>query len=63
MSGANSVCTENVSDLIVIGMARQSLPDNKMPQWEEISAVAMSVQNLKLSPLLFSIEGGGLRSG
>ena len=57
MSGARSVWAQKVSHLVVIGMARQSLPDRKMAEWEEISAVAMSVQNLHLA--LSSIEGAG----
>ena len=57
MSGARSAWAQKVSHLVVIGMARQSLSDKKMPEWEEISAVAMSVQNLHLA--LTSIEGAG----
>ena len=49
MSSARSVWPENVSHLILISMVRQALPDKKLPEWEEISAVACSVQNLHLS--------------
>ena len=37
-----------VSHLIMIGMKRQARPDRRLPEWEEISAVAMSVQNIYL---------------
>ena len=33
-----------VSHVILIGMKRQSRPDKRLPEWEEICAVAMSVQ-------------------
>ena len=49
MSSARSVWPENVSHLILISMVRQALPDKKLPEWEEISAVACSVQNLHLA--------------
>jgi len=57
MSGARTTWPENVSHLVVIAMARQALPDKKLPEWEEISAVACSVQNLHLA--LTSVERGG----
>merc|ERR1719322_1065118 len=44
-----------VSHLIVIGMKRQALADKKLPEWEEICAVASSVQNLHLA--LTSVPG------
>lgn len=56
LTGARSTWPQNVSHLVVIAMARQALPDKKLPEWEEISAVACSVQNLHLA--LSSIEGG-----
>ncbi len=37
-----------VSHLALICMKRQALPDKRMPEWEEICAVAMSVQNAHL---------------
>merc|ERR1719322_1880062 len=46
-----------VSHLIVIGMKRQALADKKLPEWEEICAVASSVQNLHLA--LTSVPGMG----
>ena len=49
MSGAHSAWAQNVSHLIVIGIARQSLTDKKILGWEEISAVAMSFQNVHLA--------------
>jgi len=57
LSGARSTWPQNVSHMVVIGMARQALPDKKLPEWEEICAVASSVQNLHLA--LTSIEGAG----
>jgi len=57
MSNARSNWVPNLSHLIVVGMARQSVPDKKNAPWEEISAVAMSVQNLHLA--LTTIEGAG----
>eukprot|EP00092_Neocalanus_flemingeri_P063946 GFUD01077490.1.p1 GENE.GFUD01077490.1~~GFUD01077490.1.p1 ORF type:complete len:299 (-),score=85.50 GFUD01077490.1:572-1342(-) len=57
LSGARSTWPQNVSHVVVIGMARQALPDKKLPEWEEICAVASSVQNLHLA--LTSIEGAG----
>ena len=49
VSSARSVWPENVSHLILICLVRQSLPDKRLPEWEEISAVACSVQNLHLA--------------
>lgn len=37
-----------VSHLVLLGMRRQSKPDKRLPEWEEICAVAMSVQNMHL---------------
>ena len=37
-----------VSHLLIIVMKRKSLPDKLMPEWEELSSVAMSVQNIHL---------------
>lgn len=39
---------QKVSHLVLIGMRRQALPDKRLPEWEELSAVAMSVQNMHL---------------
>ena len=50
MSGARKDWPSKCSTLIVIAMKRQH-PDedgNRMPEWEEICAVAMSVQNMHL---------------
>ena len=49
VTSARSVWPRNVSHLIVISMVRQALQDKKLPEWEEISAVACSVQNLHLA--------------
>lgn len=43
--GAAKAWPEKVSHAIIIGMER----DNSLPEWEEICAVAMSVQNLHLT--------------
>ena len=37
-----------ISHLILIGMKRQAKPEKLLPEWEEICAVAMSVQNMHL---------------
>jgi len=50
MAGARKEWPTKCSALIIIAMKRQ-LPDkqgNRVPEWEEISAVAMSVQNMHL---------------
>ena len=50
MSGARKDWPDKCCALIIIAMKRQQ-PDeggNRMPEWEEISAVAMSVQNMHL---------------
>ena len=39
---------EKVSHLIVLGMKRRANPEKLMPEWEEICATAMAVQNLHL---------------
>jgi len=57
MSGARSSWAQNVSHLVVIGMARKSLPEKWLPEWEEICAVASSVQNMHLA--LTSLGGTG----
>ena len=49
LQSLKSVWPEKVSHLIMITMVRQTLPNKKLPEWEEISAVACSVQNLHLS--------------
>jgi len=49
LESVRSVWPAQVSHLIMICMVRQALPDKKLPEWEEISAVASSVQNLHLS--------------
>lgn len=57
LSGVRPMFTENVSHLIVISMVRQALPGKKLPEWEEISSVACSVQNMHLA--LTSLDGVG----
>ena len=39
-------------------MRRQSKPDKRLPEWEEISAVAMSVQNMHLMTSVLDRVGG-----
>jgi len=54
MSGARSTWLTNASAVIVIGMKRHA---NKLPEWEEICAVAMSVQNMHLAAEAMAIGG------
>ena len=42
----------------MIGMKRQARPDRRLPEWEEISAVAMSVQNIYLMTTTLNGVGG-----
>lgn len=49
VTSARSVWPRNVSHLILISMVRRALQDKELPEWEEISAVACSVQNLHLA--------------
>lgn len=46
-----------VSHMILLGMRRASIPEKRLPEWEEISAVAMSVQNMHL--MATSLENVG----
>jgi nitroreductase len=39
---------ENLSHLIICVMKRQANPEKLLPEWEELSACAMSIQNLHL---------------
>ena len=55
MSGARSTWLQNVSQMVILGMARESMPGKRMAEWEEIAAVATSVQNMHLA--LTCIEG------
>ena len=48
LNGVRQNWTYNVSHILLIGMRRQSKPDKRLPEWEEISSVAMSVQNMHL---------------
>ena len=49
LESARSVWPTKASHLILISMVRQVSQERKLPEWEEISAVACSVQNLHLS--------------
>ena len=60
MSGARKEWPAKCSALVVIAMKRQQ-PDengNRMPEWEEICAVAMSVQNMHLMASSFGDLAG-----
>ena len=48
----------NVSVAILIGMKRQARMDKRLPEWEEICAVAMSVQNMHLMATSLNQVGG-----
>lgn len=58
LSGIRKDWPFKVSHLILIGMRRQSNPDKKLPEWEEICAVAMSVQNMHLMASSLDHIGG-----
>ena len=47
-----------MSHLLLIGMRRQSKPDKRLPEWEEICSVAMSVQNMHLITTKLDHVGG-----
>ena len=47
-----------VSHLVLIGMKREAKPDKRLPEWEEICAVAMSVQNMHLQATSMNSIGG-----
>ena len=44
IAGVKNSWPGRVSHLLVIAMARQALPDKRLPEWEEICATAASVQ-------------------
>lgn len=48
-SSLSSEWPNNLSHIIIIGMKRQALLDKRLPEWEEICATAMAVQNLHLA--------------
>lgn len=58
LNGVRQKWPYNVSHLVLIGMRRQSKPDKRLPEWEEISAVAMSVQNMHLMTTSLEQVGG-----
>lgn len=49
--------TAKMSHMFVICMKRQALPNRRLPEWEEICAVASSVQNIHLA--LTALPGCG----
>jgi len=49
VAGCKNSWPGKVSHIIIIGMKRQALEDKRLPEWEEICAVAASVQNLHLA--------------
>ena len=57
IAGCKNLWPGRVSHLIIIGMARQTLEDRRLPEWEEICACASSVQNLQLA--MTSLRGVG----
>lgn len=58
LNGIRKVWPYKASFLLLIGMKRQAKPDKKLPEWEEISAVAMSVQNMHLMATSLDRVGG-----
>lgn len=57
MSDARSTWVSNASHLLVLGMVREPVPGKRNVEWEEVAAVAMSVQNLHLA--LTTMQGTG----
>jgi len=47
-----------ISRVILLGMRRQSKPDKRLPEWEEICAFAMAVQNMHLMASSMDNIGG-----
>ena len=59
MSDAQTTWPRNVSHVVLIWMNWQEASPGKMlPEWEELSAVAMSVQNLHLALTTMECAGG-----
>ena len=58
VQGVRSEWPEKVSHLLLIGMKRQAKEDKRLPEWEEICAVAMSVQNMHLMATSLDRVGG-----
>ena len=58
IAGCKNVWPGKVSHLIIIGMKRQAQEGKRLPEWEEICAVAASVQNLHLALTSISDLGG-----
>ena len=57
MSDARSTWVSKASHLLVLGMVREPVPGKRNVEWEEVAAVATSVQNLHLA--LTTVEGAG----
>ena len=58
LQGVRNEWPEKVSHLLLIGMKRQAKADKRLPEWEEICAVAMSVQNMHLMATALDRVGG-----
>jgi len=57
LTGARATWAQNVSHAFIIGMKRQALPDKRLPEWEEICAVACAVQNMHLQATALGCTG------
>ena len=58
LSRTREYWTHKVSHLILIGMKRVAKPDRRLPEWEEICAMAMSIQNMHLQASSMNSIGG-----
>ena len=58
LAGIRQDWPHKVSHLVLIGMKREAKPDKRLPEWEEICAVAMSVQNMHLQATSMNSIGG-----
>ena len=57
MSDARNTWVSKASHLVVLGMVREPVQGKRNVEWEEVAAVASSVQNLHLA--LTTVEGAG----
>ena len=58
LAGVRNEWPEKVSHLLILGMRRQAQEKKRLPEWEEICAVAMSVQNMHLMSTALERVGG-----
>jgi len=56
-NGVREQWPHRLSNVIVIGMKRQAVPDKRLPEWEEICATAMAVQNIHLAATAMEVGG------